>query len=223
MFYRLSTYIDEIEKKYIKARYEWEKLQKVLEDEEKRYNAIDWKMYTFEGQQAEYSKHNEIRKKVAEKLEELRRSFMKEAESIREHSDIIFNSRYQFTPKNVDNNGVALLQVGNLSIRDLMRLGADYKEKGNYTMYFLVASKLKESPEFERDKEAAQFWSEAEGEKNHREDHDIINDMVKLCVSGLRDEDYLSNGIDGHHGELFAGIRARADEVTSNTTFSPWD
>ena len=222
MTIRLTSYLNKIEAKYVKAREEWSRLQQKRVDEEDRYNKIDWSLYSFEGQKKEYTDHLLKRKEISKEFEDLRDSFNEAVEEIKADSDKVFNRAYNYSSGDIDQKGIALLQVGNLSTRDLMSLAEDYRQQGNNTMYFLIASKMGEDKGLSGDKEAFSFYSEAERKKNSRDDHDMIESMRTLCISGLRDEDYLSDGIDKQHESLYSSLREQADGITTETD-SPWD
>ena len=223
---RLTQYLDRVETKYKEARKDWERIQKKLEAEESRYNAIEWIYLTPEGKTAEHNKHESNKLAIYRELEGVRENFSKAIESIIEDSDKVFDKAFRFTPENVDQNGVAILQNGALSIHELMELAEKYRQSGNYTMYFMVAEKLnRESPANNNSKEETEghaYYVKARERRNNREDHELLKGFGEACLYGLRDEKFLADGTHGIHEESYNRYKEVCEDIVSSVS-SPWD
>lgn len=223
---KLTTYIDRIEAKYINARKEWEKLQEKITEENKHWDSIKWNELSQLGVTNERVRHIEKLESVNIELEALRVKFGKSVEAIKEDANKIFDKKYSFTAGTVDQNGVTLLQSGALGSDDIIRIANEYYNQGNYTMYFLCADKLKNSFSHNNEnnpveKRASSFLGMA-NQRRKREDHGVIEGFEYVCMCGLRNEDYLSEGVHKLHDDFLAKARAQADEIEV-VTESPWD
>ena len=158
---KLTTYLNKIESKYIKAREDWENLQKELKEEETRYQNIKWINLSSQGKVEEQNAHIKKNREISQRLEQIRKDFEKSVSDIVRDSDKVFNRAYQYTSEDVDMNGVAILQNGNMNDKELIELAKSYRLKGNNTMYFMVAEKLKHDKPFEMlsdtEREAEEF------------------------------------------------------------------
>lgn len=223
---KLTTYLNKIESKYIKAREDWENLQKELKEEETRYQNIKWINLSPQGKIEEQNAHIKKNREISQRLEQIRKDFDKSASDIVKDSDKVFNRAYQYTSEDVDMNGVAILQNGNMNDKELMELAESYRLKGNNTMYFMVAEKLKHDKPFEMlsdtEREAEGYWREAHRRRTTREDHECFDGFRDICLKALRDEGYLSNGIHKQHDSLYQRYKDFADGVEVEAP-SPWE
>lgn len=223
---KLTTYLNKVEAKYQNARDEWSGYQRELQEEEKRYNNIEWLYLTPEGKTAEHNKHELKRKEIFKKIDKMRADFLESVNSILEDSDKVFNPVYKYTPDRVDSNGITILQNGDLNYKEIIDLAETYRKSGNMTMYFLCAEKLKSDKALgtmdKSEREAYSYYTEARRRRETREDHELINNFAEVCLSGLRPEDYLSDGIHKEHEAFYQNFREKAEEIEAETS-SPWD
>ena len=119
---KLTSYLNKIESNYIKTREKWEKLQKELKDEETRYNSLDFTSMNDKGMNREFTLHMEKKKDIYKKIEGLRHEFEESVQKVKSDSDKIFNKNYQYTPSNVDQNGIAIIQNVKFGNNELMEL-----------------------------------------------------------------------------------------------------
>lgn len=196
---KLSNYIKQIEKKYSKAREEYNKVVADLEKSEKAYNAIDKSMFTTAGMNAETQKYLDKKKSAIDKITKIRGEFLQECDAIKNSSDAVFDRKYGFIPQDIDANGLAILEKGNPTPQEIMRLGDRYKKQGNNTMLFMCAEKVKN---IEREDIKAWYSNAVKDRLSPRPDHDCINGFIEICVAGLRDDVLLSNGVNNRHDEF---------------------
>ena len=224
---KLTSYLNKIESNYIKTREKWEKLQKELKDEETRYNSLDFTSMNDKGMNREFTLHMEKKKDIYKKIEGLRHEFEESVQKVKSDSDKIFNKNYQYTPSNVDQNGIAIIQNGKLGNKELMELAESYRQSGNNTMYFLVSDKMTVPSEtFSRlsaeEQSIYKYYQEAQRRKSTREDHELLDGYASICAKALRDEDYLSNGIHKAHDGFYQEYKNYTDNIVSDVA-SPWE
>ena len=215
---KLSNYLNKIEAKYVKAREDWEKLQKELKEEDKRYQEINWSLYSLEGRSEEQKKHNSKVKELKKSLENIRKDFLQSVDDIKKDSNRVFDKLFQYTPEDVDMKGVSILQNSSMNEKELMNLAERYRKEGNSTMYFLVSEKLKNSDS----REAQTYYNESLRTRNLRTDHDLIDGYGSICLKALRDEESLSNGIHRLHDEFYQKYKEATEEISVDTS-SPWE
>lgn len=222
----LSNYLNKIEAKYIKAREDWEEVQKELSQEETRFNNINWSLYSFEGRREEAQKHEEKKNEIIKKLEKIRSEFSEGTETIMRDSDKVFNKVFQYTPEDVDQNGVTILQNSVMKPSELMELAESYRRSGNYTMYFMCAEKLqsdkKDHEMTETERKAKVYYEEAKRRREIREDHELMEGYKEICLKSLRNEKYLSDGIHKIHDSFYQKYRGLAEGIETEVS-SPWD
>ena len=214
---KLTTYLNKIEAKYITAREEWEKLQKELKAEDDRYQGIKWQNYTYEGQKEEQERHNRRVSEIKGKLSNLRTKFSDSVDGIVSDSDKVFNKVYQYTPSDVDMNGVAILQNSTMRDSELMTLAESYKKAGNYTMYFMVADKIKGNTQ-----EGKNYKVLAASARDSRDDRECLRTFGEVCMKALRDNSVLANGTHGLHDDYYQKCRKTAEGIEANTPV-PWE
>ena len=222
---KLTTYLNKVEAKYIKAREDWEKLQNELKKENERYQNIKWINLSPEGRNEEKNNHEKIKSEIYKKLDTLRTEFSSSVDNIQSDSDKVFNRLYKITPEDVDEKGVAILQTTNLKSNELIDLAESYRTKGNSTMYFMIAEKLKTdktvSTMSESEKEAFSYYEKAQERKN-RDDHALLQNYKEICLKALRNEDYLSEGIDKIHDDFYQKYKEEADSIEVEIV-TPWE
>lgn len=223
---KLTSYLNRIEAKYIKAREEWEKIQEQLNQEEERFNNIKWMNYSAQGVREEKEKHSACKNKLLMELEKVRSDFSESVEEIKKDSDKLFNRVFQYTASDIDQNGVTILQNSTMSSSELMNFAESYREKGNYTMYFMIAEKMKsDKPDIEMtedDKKARAYYEKALARRQTREDHELIEAYKEVCLKMLRDERYLADGIHKIHDDFYNGYKEEAEKIETETV-SPWE
>ena len=220
-----TNYLNKIEEKYTKARSEWSDLQKKLKEEDDRYNSIDWAKFSQQGRSEEAEKHKKNRKEILSGFEKVRADFKKAVESIKADSDKIFDRAHKYDVGDVDMKGVTILQSGLLVDSELIELAETYRKQGNYTMYFMVADKLKKDKDIiqmtDSERKAQAYYQNAKDRKNRRDDHEVYDGFMNVCLCGLRDEDYLSDGIHKEHDNFYQKYIDMAEGIESDAP-SPW-
>ena len=223
---KLTTYLNKVEAKYIKAREDWEKLQQELKDENDRYQNIKWINLSPQGKNEEQNNHIKKKNEISNKLDQIRKDFEKSVSDIVKDSDKVFNRSFQYTSEDVDMNGVAILQNGLMTDKELMELAESYRLKGNYTMYFMVAEKLNKKKPFEMmsdsEREAYSYYNVSHQRRIAREDHACLEGFKDVCLKALRDEDYLSNGIHKEHDNFYQKYKSISEEIEAVVP-SPWE
>lgn len=190
----LKDYVKKIESKYLLARSKYIACVEKLKAENDKYNHVDKSQYTYKGLQILNAKHNDIIAKCREDMDAIRMQFVADASEIVKASDKVFNRMYCYTPSDIDSNGVTILEKGSLDNAEIMRLGLEYLQTGNSTMYFMCADKLKGA----EDAESRKYYLDAINMRRDREDHKIFDYVINMCSAGLRTGTiYDSNDIDG--------------------------
>lgn len=208
----LSGYIKRIEAKYIKAREEYEKKAEELEGLKIKHDNLDKSLYSPQGLTKINAEYDENRRKALIELEEIRQNFIKAAADIQTDSDKVFDRVYEFTPELVDASGLAILDGANLSDREIRRLARGYQERGNNTMLFICAERLKNLD----DPENFKLRAEAHKLREDRPDHDILDGFTESCAHALRDNRVLADGIAAHHDEFLLSHLAAADQIAAD-------
>lgn len=223
---KATSYLNKIEAKYVNAREKWEKLQKELKEEDIRYQNIKWSNLSNQGRLEEGENHKNKKAEIYNKLAQLRKDFEESVDNIQKDSDKVFNRVFQYTSNDVDMKGVAIIQNSFMSDSELIELAESYRKSGNYTMYFMVSEKLKkDKPHIklsESEKEANAYYEKAHRRREIREDHELYEGFKTVCLKALRDEDYLSNGIDNEHNNFYQNYRECAEGIEAEAP-SPWE
>lgn len=222
----LSAYLERINTEYGKSRELWEEAQKERTAENERFQNIKVVNLSSKGRQEELAKHNEILRGISAKLERIRAEFTRKTDEIRGDADKIFNRLFQYTAGDVDANGVAILQNTTMSATELLEFAESYRAKGNYTMYFMIAERLKsdKAPGMmdESDRKAEAYYNEAKRRRQNRGDHDLLDGYRDICLRGLRDDVWMANGIHKHQVEFYEKFKAGTDAIEADTV-SPWE
>lgn len=215
---KVSGYIKQIEKEYKKARERYEETTRKIEKIEKDYKNIDSKMYSVAGMERKQAEYIKTLNETKRQYDGIRDDFIKECERITIESDKVFTRRFGYTPQDIDANGITILEKGNLPPNDIVRIAEDYKEQGNYTMFYMFAEHLKESS----DTNIKAWYNNAVYEKNTRPDRENITAFVDCCLAGLRDDTALANGIHRKH-EGFLQAHINAGEQIEIDIQNPWE
>lgn len=216
---KLSSFIKKIEAKYIQARDKFEKISKDLKQAEADYSALDRNMYSSEGWQKKCKEYDDKRKALLKEYEKVREEFAQATEDIKSESNKVFDRKYVYMPEQVDPNGLTILDKGNPTEREIVRLGNDYRAKGNSTMLFICAERLKESQD-----DTIRRWAvDALRPRKDRSDHKVIDGFVESCNYGLRDDAMLADAYHNkvHDNALVESVRA-GDNITVSTA-NPWE
>lgn len=208
----LTTYIKQIEAKYITAREDYEKKTAELDKLTKDYKDLDRSLYSSQGLTVMDEKYYIARRTKERELNEIGENFTKDAEQIQANADKIFNKVYGFTPELVDNRGLAILESANMTDKEIIKLAEYYKENFNNTMFFICIDKLKDK----NNPDNIKIMGEAQRLRDSRPDHDIIAGFVHCCNSALRPEKFLSDGVAKHHEEFLQSHIAAAENITAN-------
>ena len=216
---KLSSYVKKIEAKYMQAREKFEKITKDLVQAEADYKALDRNMYSSEGWQKKCNEYDDKKRALLKEYKKVREEFAQAADNIKAESNKIFDRKYIYMPEQVDPNGLTILEKGNPSEREIVRLGNDYKAKGNSTMLFICAERLKESQD-----DTIRRWAvDALRPRKDRSDHKVIDSFVESCNYGLRDDAMLS---DAYHNKVHDNAlveSVKAGDTISVTTVNPWE
>lgn len=208
----LTTYIKQIEAKYITAREDYEKKAAELEKLKTDYINLNRSLYSAQGLTIIDEKYYKARRTKERELSEIGENFTKDAEQIQANADKIFNKVYGFTPELVDNRGLAILESANMSDKEIIKLAEYYKENFNNTMFFICADKLKDKDNPDNIK----IMGEAQRLRDSRPDHDIIAGFVHCCNSALKPDKLLSDGVAKHHEEFLQSHIAAAEKIIAN-------
>lgn len=223
---KLTSYLNKIEAKYVLAREEWESIQRQLKEEEEHFQNTRWTDYSQSGKQSLFAEHQKKKAELLKKLDEVRAKFTDSVKAIETDSDKVFDKTHKFDSGDVDTNGVMILQNSSMSNDELIDFAESYRKKNNYTMYFMIAEKLKQDKKIEQlndsEKRAMAYYNESKERRRTRDDHEILEGFRDICLSALRNEDYLSNGIHRNHEEFYNNFKTASDQITSDIA-SPWE
>ena len=89
-----------------------------------------------------YNKNQQTQRDLKNRLEQVVKEAKAEFSEILEDANAVFGRHFRATPEQVDEKGLALLNSGAMSDKDLMALADEYPE--NYTMRKLIGKKLVE-------------------------------------------------------------------------------
>lgn len=188
----LNHYVKKITAKYLLAKEKYMSIVDQIRRENERYKSVDQDKYSLQGRKELIIEHDAIIRPLRAEMDAIRAQFEYDAREIIKESDKIFNRRYCYTPADIDNNGITILEKGNLSDAEVMQMADNYLQAGNSTMYFLCADKLNASD----DANCRTYYSQAIKMRNDREDHKILNSVIGICSAGLRTETTMSRDLD---------------------------
>ena len=222
---KLSNYLNKIEAKYVNARESWEAIQKKVAEENIRFSSINWANYSIQGIAEEKNRHDNTIKELYSKLEDIRKDFEENTSGVMKKSDEVFNRVFKYSPADIDQNGITIINNGSLNNKELIDLAEQYRSSGNYTMYYLIADKISVDAgtvQTKDDREALGYKEMASYKRKNREDHRILEEYSQICLKALRNEDYLSNGVHRAHDDFYSSYKMDADEIEARTE-SPFD
>lgn len=216
---KLSGFVKKIDSNYIKAREKYNAVAGELDRIEINYRNIDKKLYSPDGLLKAENQYLADKKKKTAELTAIREEFMETCENIIKESDKVFDRKYGFDPRDIDNNGLLILDKGNPTEQEIMRLGDKYADAGNATMLFMCAERLKNSD----NAEIRKWYASAIANRNTRPDHDILNEVIATCHGGLRDDVVLSNNVHNRlHDATIEDCIAKGDAITIEVE-NPWE
>lgn len=216
---KLSGFIKKIESNYLQAREKYNAVAKELERIEINYRNIDRKMYSQEGVKKAEERYFSDKKKKKAELTQIQAEFMETCENIIKESDKVFDRKYGYDPRDIDNNGLLILDKGNPTEQEIMRLGDKYADAGNTTMLFMCAERVKDS----KNNDVQKWYANATRSRNARPDHDIFSELVTVCYAGLRDDPQLSDNVHNRlYDSTIENCITKGDEITVEIE-NPWE
>lgn len=225
---KLSSYIKRIEAKYVIAREKYEVIAEKIKAEEEAHNSLDRSKYSLQGLQEIQEAHREKIRSLKDDLIAVQNVFGEEANAVIKDSDSMFNRKYCYTPADIDNNGLVILEKGVLNDSDIIKMADDYLNAGNSTMYFLYADTFKDS----QDDRLYNYYLNAHNMRTNRPDHILLNNMVDMCKAGLRVNTYYSeninegitasNAVNRKHEEWLSNVIKEADTIAVEVS-NPWE
>ena len=217
--YRLTSYINKLEKHYEEAREKYNlsvnELSKLEESHKQKINSGELSAV---GIKHEYQQYTEKKNKLMHDISEAREAFNKSAESVRNSVNVIFRDLYCVKPESVDLQGVELIKSGILTETEILELANRYKEQGNLTMYRYCGTLFDTN---DRDANIRHLANEARRMRT-RTDLQIIDEFIDVCQKGIRDDVSLSNGIDRRHPDFYANAYAKASSINCEVS-TPWE
>ena len=224
----LSHYVKKIEAKYLLAKEKYMSIVDQINKENERYNNLNKANYSAQGITALRAELEQKTMSLRAEMDAIRAQFEIDAREIVKESDKIFNRRFSYTPADIDNNGITILEKGNLSDTEVMQMADNYLQAGNSTMYFLCAERLKAS----EDANCRSYYGRANTMRNEREDHKIFDEIINICSAGLRTETTMShdlkdaiqagNIIDNNRGAYLHDVVTKAESITVEVA-NPWE
>ena len=216
--YKLTTYIERLESLYKKAREDYNKAIKSLNElEDSHRKKISSGELNAIGVQKEGELYNTKKREYLDSIAAARDTFTTSAAEIRQAVDTLFSNLYRVDPASIDLKAVEILKSGMLTQTELLEMATKYKEQGNLAMYRYCGTFADEkySPETRSLAGAAKMALQ-------RTDLQQIDSFIDMCLKGLRDDVDLADGIDKHHEEWLQSYLQEAEEITA-TVDTPWD
>lgn len=216
--YKLTTYIERLESLYKKAREDYNKAIKSLNElEDSHRKKISSGELNAVGVQREGELYNTKKREYLDAIAAARDTFTTGAAEIRQAVDTLFRDLYRVDPASIDLKAVEILKSGMLTQTELLEMATNYKEQGNLAMYRYCGTFADEkySPETRSLAGAAKMALQ-------RTDLQQIDSFIDMCLKGLRDDVDLADGIDKHHEEWLQSYLQEAEEITA-TVDTPWD
>lgn len=224
----LTTYLQDIESEYQTCKKEWESIQNEIKRLDDAYNR-ERANYSELGNVKKLEELNENKKKLLFELSKIRDKFDESSKKIVKKSDKVFNDYFRYNPSKIDQNGIAILNNGGLSVAEIMELADNYFENGNMTMYYMVAEKLKKYADKPLGANATNdeliakgYYQKAKKFRESRPDHELYNGFSLLCLAGLRDDNVLALGMQNIHDEEYNKHLVGAKEIVMDIK-SPWE
>ena len=139
----LTDYIEKMRTAYKQARAGFEIYADALENEKAKWDKeVKRGWLNPNDRQEAYNKNQQTQRDLKNRLEQVVKEAKAEFSEILEDANEVFGRHFRATPEQVDEKGLALLNSGAMSDKDLMALADEYPE--NYTMRKLIGKKLVE-------------------------------------------------------------------------------
>lgn len=148
----LTDYVEKMRKAYHQARAAFVIYGEALEKEKKNWQEElrrGWSDAT--RRKADQEKHERTERELKSRLETVEREAKAEFAEIINEANSVFDRHFRATPEQIDEKGLALLNSGVMTAKELIALADEYPE--NYTMRKLIGGKIAEMGEKTRDKE----------------------------------------------------------------------
>ena len=222
----ITSYVNRIEQVFQQSLKAWQKYQDILTENDKKYNETDWTLYTQEGKEKARLDKMAKTEQIYKEIDKVRADFQEKVRAIIKESDALFDPYFEYNPSKVDPNGLAIQQNGGLEIPELINLAESYRTKGNLTMYYMCAEKLKQSKTSERmnldELKAKAYYEKAKKDRQTRADHQIYDSFMGFCMASLRDDKMLADGITARHDEFYQEHLNASKEVIAKIE-NPWE
>lgn len=148
----LTDYIEKFRTAYHQARAAFELYGNALESEKKNWQRELQRGWTNPQQRAaEQEKHTATERELKSRLEAVVREAKAEFAEIINEANGVFDRHFRATPERIDEKGLALLNSGVMTAKELFALADEYPE--NYTMRKLIGKKIEEIGVQTRDKD----------------------------------------------------------------------
>ena len=148
----LTDYIEKMRTAYHQARAAFVLYGEALEKEKKNWQSELQRGWSDAAQRkADQEKHERTERELKSRLETVEREAKAEFTDIINEANAVFDRHFRATPEQIDDKGLALLNSGVMTAKELLALADEYAE--NYTMRKLIGGKIAEMGEKTRDKE----------------------------------------------------------------------
>lgn len=151
----LTDYVEKMRKAYHQARAAFEIYGNALEKEQENWKKEVQRGWNDATQRLkEQERHTATERELKGRLEAVVREAKAEFAEILKESNAVFDRHFRATPERVDEKGLALLNSGVLSKKELLALADEYPE--NYTMRKLIGAAMETLGEKTHDPELSQ-------------------------------------------------------------------
>lgn len=148
----LTDYIEKMRTAYHQARAAFVLYGDALEKEKTNWQKeLQRGWSNNESRQRDYAKHEATQRDLKNRLETVEREAKAELAEIMNEANAVFDRHYRATPEQIDDKGLALLNSGVMTAKELFALADEYAD--NYTMRKLIGGKIEELGAQTRDKE----------------------------------------------------------------------
>lgn len=142
----LTDYINRMRNAYRQARAGFEIYANAIVKEKENWEKEQRRGWINPSDRQEaYTKNQQTQRDLKNRLEQVVKEAKSEFAEILNEANSVFERHFRATPEQIDEKGLALLNSGALSDKDLMALADEYPE--NYTMRKLIGKKLIEEGE----------------------------------------------------------------------------
>ncbi|MBR4030170.1 MAG: hypothetical protein IKJ06_02085 [Clostridia bacterium] len=139
----LTDYIEKFRTAYHQARAAFELYSNALESEKKNWQReLQRGWNDSESLKRDYAKHETTERELKGRLETVVREAKAEFAEIINEANGVFDRHFRATPESIDEKGLALLNSGVMTGKELLALADEYPE--NYTMRKLIGKKIEE-------------------------------------------------------------------------------